>query len=110
MFFSSENDFFNSLLRNKRLPNDPVNALLSLAYSLLTKDCTIAVLSVGFDPYVGFMHKPRFGKSDLASRYHGRISSHIIADSIVITAINNKIFTKKDFVQAGKVIISQPRE
>lgn len=47
-------------------PTDPVNALLSLAYSLLAKDCTIASLAVGFDPYVGFFHQPRHGRPALA--------------------------------------------
>ena len=40
--------------RQRRPPPDPVNAMLSLAYSMLAKDCTLAVLAVGFDPYVGF--------------------------------------------------------
>ncbi|HEY5915255.1 MAG TPA: CRISPR-associated endonuclease Cas1, partial [Verrucomicrobiae bacterium] len=42
---------FNFAHRNRRPPTDPVNAMLSLAYSLLTKDCTLAALAVGFDPY-----------------------------------------------------------
>jgi len=45
---------FNFSNRNRRPPTDPVNAMLSLAYSMLAKDCTLAALAVGFDPYVGF--------------------------------------------------------
>jgi CRISP-associated protein Cas1 len=52
--------------RNRRPPTDPVNAMLSLSYSLLTKDCTLAALAVGFDPYLGFYHQPRFGRPALA--------------------------------------------
>jgi len=48
--------------RNRRPPRDPVNAMLSLGYSLLTKDLTVACYAVGFDPYVGFYHQPRFGR------------------------------------------------
>ena len=47
---------FNFSGRNRRPPTDPVNALLSLAYSLLTKDCTLAAMAVGLDAYVGFYH------------------------------------------------------
>jgi hypothetical protein len=52
--------------RNRRPPRDPVNALLSLAYSMLVKDLTIACYSLGFDPYWGFYHQPRFGRPALA--------------------------------------------
>ena len=44
---------FDFKTRNRRPPRDPVNALLSLAYSLLARDCTVAALAVGFDPYIG---------------------------------------------------------
>jgi len=43
-----------------------VNALLSLAYSLLAKECTLAAYAVGLDPYVGFYHQPRHGRPALA--------------------------------------------
>jgi len=56
---------FNFTNRNRRPPTDPVNAMLSLAYSMLSKDCTLAALAVGFDPYIGFYHQPRFGRPAL---------------------------------------------
>ncbi len=52
--------------RNRRPPRDPVNALLSLAYSMLAKDLTIACYAVGFDPYMGFYHQLRHGRPALA--------------------------------------------
>jgi CRISPR-associated protein Cas1 len=52
--------------RNRRPPRDAVNALLSLGYSLLTKDLAIACYAVGFDPMSGFYHQPRFGRPALA--------------------------------------------
>jgi CRISPR-associated protein Cas1 len=55
---------FNS--RNRRPPRDAVNALLSFAYSLLTKDFATTLFSVGFDPLLGFFHKPRYGRPALA--------------------------------------------
>ena len=52
--------------RNRRPPIDPINALLSFAYSMLAKDLTIICHSVGFDPFIGFFHQPRFGRPALA--------------------------------------------
>jgi CRISP-associated protein Cas1 len=53
---------FEFTRRNRRPPADPVNALLSFAYSLLAKDLTIICHSVGLDPFIGFFHQPRFGR------------------------------------------------
>ncbi len=52
--------------RSRRPPADPVNAMLSYAYSLLTRTWHNALSAVGFDPYLGFYHKPRFGRPALA--------------------------------------------
>jgi CRISPR-associated protein Cas1 len=52
--------------RNRRPPRDPVNALLSCVYSLLAKDFTVTLQAVGYDPYSGFYHRPRFDRSALA--------------------------------------------
>ena len=52
---------------------DPVNALLSLAYSVLAKDLTIVCEAVGFDPFIGLFHQPRFGRPQMqleAGRFH----------------------------------------
>ena len=45
--------------RNRRPPRDPVNALLSFAYTLLCHDCRGACEAVGLDPAVGFLHRDR---------------------------------------------------
>lgn len=86
--------------RNRRPPRDPVNALLSLAYSLLAKDLTVACYAVGFDPYVGYYHQPRFGRPALALDLMEPFRP-LIADSAVLTAINTGMITLKDFVKAG---------
>jgi CRISPR associated protein Cas1 len=52
--------------RNRRPPTDPVNAMLSLAYAMLTRHLTITLASVGLDPYRGFYHAPRYGRPALA--------------------------------------------
>lgn len=89
--------------RNRRPPTDPVNALLSLAYSLLAKDCTVAAQAVGLDPYIGFFHQPRFGRPALALDVMEEFRP-LIAESTVLNAINNRMITEKDFVTAGKAV------
>ena len=94
---------FDFKTRNRRPPRDPVNALLSLAYSLLARDCTIAANAVGFDPYVGFFHQPRFGRPALALDVMEEFRP-LVADSVVLTAINNRMLGPGDFVQAGDAV------
>jgi CRISPR-associated protein Cas1 len=86
--------------RNRRPPLDPVNALLSLGYSVLAKDLTVASYAVGFDPYVGFYHQPRFGRPALALDLMEPFRS-LIVDSAVLTAINTGMVTVRDFVRVG---------
>jgi CRISPR-associated protein Cas1 len=98
---------FNFSTRNRRPPTDPVNALLSLSYSVLSKDCTIAAAAVGFDPYVGFYHQPRFGRPALALDLMEEFRP-LIAESAVLTAINNRMITPDDFVAAGNAVNLTP--
>ncbi|MDQ2948265.1 MAG: CRISPR-associated endonuclease Cas1, partial [Acidobacteriota bacterium] len=70
--------------RNWWPPKDPVNALLSLAYSLLARDLTIACYAVGFDPLMGYYHQPRFGRPALALDLMEPFRP-LIADSAVLT-------------------------
>jgi CRISP-associated protein Cas1 len=83
--------------RNRRPPRDPVNCLLSFAYSLLTKDLTATLIGIGFDPYLGFFHRPRFGRPalalDLAEEFRA-----LIADSVVVQVINNGEVKESDFI------------
>jgi CRISPR-associated protein Cas1 len=89
--------------RNRRPPRDPVNAMLSLAYSILAKDLTIACYAVGFDPLIGFYHQPRFGRPSLALDLMEPFRP-LIADSVVLTALNNGMVTARDFVRSGKSV------
>jgi CRISP-associated protein Cas1 len=89
--------------RNRRPPRDPVNALLSLAYSVLAKDFTIACYAVGFDPLIGFYHQPRFGRASLALDLMEPFRP-LVADSVVLTALNNGMVGARDFVRAGKSV------
>jgi CRISPR-associated protein Cas1 len=94
--------------RNRRPPRDPVNALLSLAYSLLSKDFTIACYAVGFDPMLGFYHQPRFGRPALALDLMEPFRP-LVADSAVLSAINMKMVTGGDFVRAGNGVSLTPQ-
>ncbi len=94
---------FNFSNRNRRPPTDPVNAMLSLAYSMLAKDCTLAALAVGFDPYMGFYHQPRFGRPALGLDLMEEFRP-LVAESTVLSCINNRVVTEKDFVRAGEAV------
>ena len=98
---------FNFAGRNRRPPTDPVNALLSLAYSLLVKDCTLAAMAVGLDPYVGFYHQPRFGRPALALDMMEEFRP-LIAESTVLTCINNRMIQPRHFVRAGQAVNLSP--
>ncbi len=89
--------------RNRRPPRDAVNALLSLGYSLLAKDLTIACYATGFDPMMGFYHQPRFGRPALALDLMEPFRT-LIVDSAVVSAINTKMVTPRNFVSAGAAI------
>lgn len=86
--------------RNRRPPTDPVNAMLSLAYALLTRVFTTAISATGLDPYMGFYHRPRHGRPSLALDLMEPFRP-IVADSCVIQAINNGEVKPGDFVFNG---------
>lgn len=92
--------------RNRRPPRDAVNCLLSYVYALLVKDLTITAHAVGFDPYLGFYHRPKFGRPalalDLAEEFRP-----LIAESVVINVINNGEVRPSHFiVRAGGVSLT----
>lgn len=93
--------------RNRRPPKDPVNALLSFGYSLLAKDWTLTLLAVGFDPYLGFFHTPKYGRPALALDLMEEFRP-LIVDSVVVTAINTGVIQADDFVaRAGAYALKQ---
>lgn len=92
--------------RNRRPPKDPVNALLSFVYAMLSKELTVTVQAVGFDPMLGFYHTPRYGRPSLALDLAEEFRP-LIADSTVLTLINNGEVTASSFVsQAGAVALT----
>lgn len=96
----TSNFAFDFTTRNRRPPTDPVNALLSYAYALLTRAWTVTLASVGFDPYRGFYHQPRYGRPSLALDMMEPFRP-LIAESTVLQAINNGEVRPTDFVSAA---------
>lgn len=90
-------DDFNFTTRNRRPPIDPVNSLLSLGYSLLRHDIQGALNIVGFDPYLGYLHTERYGRPSLALDLMEEFRP-LIVDAVVLTAINRRMLTPKDFI------------
>ncbi|MBX6330826.1 MAG: CRISPR-associated endonuclease Cas1 [Gemmatimonadaceae bacterium] len=82
--------------RNRRPPRDPVNALLSFGYALLAKECTVALLAEGLDPWWGLYHQPRHGRPALALDLMEELRP-LIVDSAVMTAINTGMVTASSF-------------
>lgn len=82
--------------RNKRPPLDYVNAMLSFLYTLLANMTASALETVGLDPYVGFMHTDRPGRISLALDLMEELRA-VLADRFVLTMINRKMVSKKDF-------------
>lgn len=98
---------FDFQARNRRPPRDPVNALLSLGYSLLAKDLTVACYAVGFDPMIGFYHQPRHGRPALALDLMEALRP-LIVDSAVLSAVNTKMVSERDFVETGQAVSLTP--
>lgn len=97
---------FDFTTRNRRPPADPVNALLSYAYTLLVRTWTTALTAVGFDAYRGFYHQPRYGRPALALDMMEPFRP-LIAESSVLSAINNGEVRPTDFIfAAGSVALT----
>ncbi|RME25629.1 MAG: CRISPR-associated endonuclease Cas1 [Deltaproteobacteria bacterium] len=91
-------DRFEFSGRNRRPPKDPVNALLSFAYACLARELTVTCMSIGMDAYVGFLHQPRPGRAALALDLMEELRP-VVADSVVIGAINNGEVQPDDFIE-----------
>ncbi len=91
---------FSFTTRNRRPPTDPINAMLSLAYALLTRTLTTTISSTGLDPYMGLYHRPRHGRPALALDLMEPFRA-VLADSSVIQAVNNGEVKAGNFISNG---------
>ena len=86
--------------RNRRPPRDPVNAMLSFGYAMLTKDVLSELMRVGLDPYVGYLHSAVYGRPALALDLMEEFRA-ILVDSAVLTAINTGMVEPDNFTVNG---------
>lgn len=86
--------------RNRHPPKDKVNAMLSFVYTLLANETASALETVGLDPYVGFLHTLRPGRTSLAHDLMEEMRAYL-GDRLVLSLINRKQMTAKDFVVQG---------
>lgn len=93
--------------RARRPPPDPVNALLSLAYTLLGESIFAALEVVGLDPYDGFFHSDAYNRPalalDLVEEFRG-----VVADSVVLALLNRRVLRLRDFVWRGEGVYLRP--
>jgi len=82
--------------RNRRPPRDPVNALLSLGYTLLANSIEAAVRTVGLDPYLGALHAPEAGRPSLVCDLIEEMRAPVV-DALVLAALNQRAFKTSDF-------------
>ncbi len=86
--------------RQRRPPRDPVNALLSFGYTILTNQALARINIVGLDPFIGFLHRPGFGKPALALDLIEEFRP-LVVDSTVLTLLNTGVLRERDFVDEG---------
>jgi CRISPR-associated protein Cas1 len=91
------NERFTFNGRNRRPPLDPVNALLSFVYTLLTNEVTSAINACGLDPYMGALHEISYGRPSLACDLVEEYRT-FLGDRLVLGLINRKALAPEDFI------------
>lgn len=93
--------------RVRRPPPDPINSLLSLGYTLITNEMFSVTTSIGFDPYVGFLHGIEYGRPSLALDLIEEFR-HSIIDRLTLELVNKEILTQNDFEEKeGAVFLKE---
>ena len=90
--------------RTRRPPTDPVNAMLSFGYAMLSKEALAASVAVGFEPGLGFYHKVRAGRPSLALDLMEEFRP-LIVDSTVLSLVNAREIQASHFDRRGKAIV-----
>lgn len=87
---------FQFTTRTRRPPRDPVNALLSLGYTLIANELMWLLDALGFDPHIGFLHGIEYGRPSLSLDIMEEFRAPIV-DHMVLFMCNNKMFKPQDF-------------
>lgn len=82
--------------RKKHPSTDPVNAMLSLSYTLIFNDISSLLDGLGFDPYLGYFHSVDYGRKSLASDLMEEFRAPI-ADRLTLNLVNNRMVREEDF-------------
>lgn len=92
--------------RTRRPPRDPVNAMLSFFYSILSRDIVSACETVGLDPQVGFLHRDRPGRASLALDLMEELRAAYV-DRFVLALFNRKQIETRNFdcSEGGGVVL-----
>ncbi|MFO7953136.1 MAG: type I-C CRISPR-associated endonuclease Cas1c [Bacillota bacterium] len=107
-----QKDCFYMNERSRRPPKDNINALLSLLYTLLLHETKAALITVGLDPYVGYLHRDKPGRMGLALDLMEEFRPYL-ADRLVLSMINRQQLTGSDFIskESGGVFLKEkPRK
>ena len=94
--------------RNRRPPKDPVNVIISLAYTFLTKEVSTALDAESFESYLGFLHGIRYGRKSLALDMVEEFRQPVV-DRLVLALFNKSMIGKYDFdfEENGRVILNE---
>ncbi|WP_448516983.1 CRISPR-associated endonuclease Cas1 [Pseudothermotoga sp.] len=99
-----KNEEFKFEKRIAHPPKDPINAMLSLGYSLLYNEIEAAMNAVGLDPYLGNLHTIDVSKKsllfDLTEEFR-----NIVVDSFVVNLVNKDEITPNDFERVEEDVI-----
>ncbi|MGA1871276.1 MAG: CRISPR-associated endonuclease Cas1 [bacterium] len=87
--------------RKKHPSTDPVNALLSLGYTMIFNEISSLLDGLGFDPYLAYYHSIDYGRASLASDLMEEFRSPIV-DRLTLNLINTRIFSPTDFYSNPK--------
>ena len=91
------NNDFTFRGRNRRPPLDPINALLSFVYTLLTNEVLSAIKTCGLDPYLGALHEIDYGRPSLACDLVEEYRA-FLGDRMVLGLVNKRLVTPDDFI------------
>ena len=83
--------------RNRQPPRDPVNALLSLTYMMMTSECVSACYPAGLDPFIGFLHQLDYGRPSLALDLLEPFRP-AVCDRFVMRLLHTEVVHPEDFV------------
>ncbi|MCC8150317.1 MAG: CRISPR-associated endonuclease Cas1 [Lachnospiraceae bacterium] len=93
--------------RNRRPPRDPINVIISLGYTFLTKEICSALEAESFEPYLGFFHGIRYGRKSLALDIIEEFRQPVV-DRMALKLFNKRMLSKYDFdVDDDRVLLNE---